>query len=221
MDTADTESAYGVYYGPQPWWRDEAGRCKYRLAHLLSPRPDSPAHTDASVRLGFFPSWTAETTYFGLELEVICDDVDHLLAQWADADDLRRYYVVSVEASVENGLEFISAPMTLVEHGRRVPQLSQFLDRFALRTAEHTGMHVHITRNARTMERTGAFIAQLQDVAQGAAMDALAGRPANHYCRRQFDTTQLESLDAKHNAVRCTPQCHSSEQKIARFHAHL
>jgi hypothetical protein len=129
MDTVDAESAYG----PQPWWRDEAGRCKYRLAHLLSP-----AHTDASVRLGFFPAWTAETTYFGLELEVICDDVDHLLAQWADADDLRRYYVVSVEASVENGLEFISAPMTLVEHGRRVPQLCHFLDRFALRTAEHT-----------------------------------------------------------------------------------
>jgi hypothetical protein len=64
------------------------------------------------------------------------------------------------------------------------------------------------------MERTGAFIAQLQDVAQGAAMDALAGRPANHYCRRQFDTTQLESLDAKHNAVRCTP--HTIEIRIFR-----
>jgi hypothetical protein len=56
-----------------------AGRCKYRLAHLLSP-----AHTDASARLGGFPAWTAETTYFGVELEVI-----GVVRAWKTADGCR------------------------------------------------------------------------------------------------------------------------------------
>jgi hypothetical protein len=205
MHTIDAETMSR----PRDWWLDDAGGFKYRNAHLLSP-----AQIDASVWLGFFPPYSAETTYFGIELELICDDIDNLLAQWADADVLQRYYMVNIELTVENGLEFISAPMTLLEHGRRVPLLCHFLDRFALRTGEHTGMHVHISRNARTMERAVAFIAQLQDAAQEMAMDSFAGRPATHYCGRCFDATRLESLVSKRNAVRCTP--HTIEIRIFR-----
>jgi hypothetical protein len=37
--------------------------------------------------------------------------------------------------------------------------------------------------------RAGAFM----------AMEALAGRPVNRYCSRQFDATRIESLDSKHD----------------------
>jgi hypothetical protein len=168
----------------------------YKFKHVLSP-----AHSDCSVKLGFFPEWNENSTYFGIEIELICEDIDNLLEKW-ETHDVRKHYVVSLEASVDSCLEFISAPMTYDEHCKHLPTLFRFFEQFKLTMVENTGMHFHISRNEFTMARTLEYVDYLTDETNWAEIDVFAGRPANAHCNRQLKD---KVLDNKCNAVRYTP----------------
>ena len=137
---------------------------------------------------------------YGIEIEV---EVDNQLAV-LDRFFLNEYYVVKLDGSVPNGLEFVSAPMSFYTH---IIQMRNLYDWFeglnaekkTVWASEKTGIHFHIQK-LKVSDHNLRWISNFLNGNQH-NIDIFAGRKANNFCARTDDITNT----TKKQAIRITP----------------
>lgn len=138
---------------------------------------------------------------FGIEIEVEVKDQVAVLDQFF----LHDYYVVKLETSVPNGLEFVSAPMSFYYHAVQMRKLYDWFHKLNMRektvwSSEKTGIHIHIQKSAISEENLQWLAKYL--MGNQTEVDKFAGRIQNRFCVRTLFTRNA----LKNTAIRMTPE---------------
>ena len=137
---------------------------------------------------------------YGIEIEVEVDDKVAVL----DSFCIHDYFVVKLDITVPDGLEFVSAPMSFYCHCIQMRKLYDWFDfmnsngQKRIWASEKTGMHFHIQRN-KVSEHNLRWLA---DFINGNTrnIDIFAGRKENKFCIRTNSITNT----IKKYAIRIT-----------------
>lgn len=162
-------------------WSADAFISLYHTTHRMLTVP----HSDAALNLGFYGD---NSCHYGIEIELEVSDMLVLLDLWAINHELQKYYVITIDPTVPNGLEFVSAPMTFYYHYTYTKMLYEWFnmikDVVTVKSSDNTGTHFHISSN-----KISPFNFEwLKQYMLSNDIDLLAGRKENTYCRRGHDT---------------------------------
>jgi len=102
-------------------WPTDAFFSAYYTSHRILTVP----HSDDALKLGFYGD---NSCHYGIEIELEVSDILVLLNLWATNHELQKYYVITLDPTVPNGLEFVSAPMTFYYHYRYTKMLLAPID---------------------------------------------------------------------------------------------
>ena len=176
-----------------------SSRCKLDViacgVNLYHPNICPKSHsTEKSSQLGFY----GEGFHFGLEIEFKFPEGHTFTNMVNDFIDigLNKYYIITLEPSVENGVEFVSAPMNYYFHTLTLPKLYQLVKQHNLETNEKTGIHVHLTKTSTNISNLKDYLLHNEK-----EIDIFAGRKANMFCDRKLS---LEGANNKQCAIRET-----------------
>lgn len=158
-------------------------------------------HSDEVLRLGFY----GIGTYYGLEIEFEFDNItvfDFVNLWNSNSYELEKYFVLTYDVSLENGIEIVSTPMTFYYHSIILPKLYQWIREinYPLRITEKTGLHIHIDKKNVSSYNLKWLINYLQNNEK--EIDLLAGRKENQFCLRMFEDEKY--LYSKSSAMRIT-----------------
>ena len=152
-------------------------------------------------------------THFGIEIEFEMNSKDKtpslsdFLFLWDNNKyELEKYFVITYDSSLINGVEIVSKPMTFYYHSLILPKLYQWIKEIendlALTITNTTGMHIHIDKSGVNNENLEWIINYLQRNEK--EIDLLAGRKQNQYCLRMFEDEKY--LYSKSSALRISDQ---------------
>jgi len=138
---------------------------------------------------------------FGIEIEVEVKDQVSVLNRFF----LHDYYVVKLETSVPNGLEFVSAPMSFFYHMVQMRKLYDWFHNLNARektvwSSEKTAIHIHIQKS-KISEDNLQWLARYL-MGNQTEIDKFAGRIQNHFCVRTLFTRN----ELKNTAIRMTAE---------------
>ena len=94
---------------------------------------------------------------------------------------INKYYIITLDSSVPNGLEFVSAPMSFIMHLQIIPLLFDWLKQFEIRNSEKTGFHIHIDKRNINSDFINWFNNYMLNTKE---VDIFAGRKENKFCKR-------------------------------------
>lgn len=128
----------------------------------------------------------AYTTYMGIELEL----ENHHVHELPTLHTIKNHCIFKRDGSLNNGVELCSAPATMDLH---LEAFKTFFDahqanKSHLKAMETCGMHIHVDKSKLSRLHI-ANIALFMNLAENdAAINKIAGREANRYCKRENQT---------------------------------
>lgn len=118
---------------------------------------------------------------YNLTLEAVYikqDQVD----KWLSEQEFYKYLHISIDASVAEGLEITTHPMTIEMHRRIWPRILRKLREIKWNTnSDNVGYHMHFEVEQSVLERIARFVLENQ-----MKIEKLAGRKANSWCYYQY-----------------------------------
>ena len=100
-----------------------------------------------------------EGVYFGFELEVVTDsNINDCIRDFVEICEnnnfnWERYFHIEEDGSLNNGVEFISQPLSLDIAYLIIPKMTKYLKNVGFMTDSSCGGHIHITKNTFTKNR--------------------------------------------------------------------
>ena len=100
-----------------------------------------------------------EDVYFGLELEVVTNsNINDCIIDFVEICEnnnfkWEKYFHIEDDGSLNNGVEFISQPLSINVAYEIIPKITKYLKNAGFTTDNSCGGHIHITKNAFTKNR--------------------------------------------------------------------
>jgi hypothetical protein len=141
-----------------------------------------------------------ETPYMGIEWETnqttsVGDDNYDVLRKILKL--IGTKYVAKADASIGNGFELVSVPMSYEEHLEFMTEYKvkkMFEAGLKKRDIERCGMHIHISRDAFTPEAAARFVAIVTNSKNRKMLEVIGGRQGGSYYSGYADIRYGETL---------------------------